>query len=710
LFFCAFPFPADPMAYIRTIWNEGSRYGIVKIIPPPGWTGSNVSIVPDHLTFTTRLQDVHKLRHRHRGVSDQFLSYVEQNYHASPVSQARERDLSVLPFPPTIARFGAVTERSRTSRFSSAVDLYQLYFAVYRLDGYTACCEKEAWVGIAADMGLPREDCGRYADVLEDIYVTYLGCLPVASEVLREFAPPPPGAAIPFWSGAEGGRHRRPEGNGGFESVKREVCVVGCHECHERFTRDEDNILTCISCGTSWHDECYGGKRDPGKREFVCEFDSDVCSYGFAQEGKFTVEQYRSESKEFKASWFQDRVAEAGEPRWQDIESEYWKIVEDPTRAVYVKYGNDLDTKRIGSGFPSESNGWMHDREREGLSPHDAPDPWNLNILPSVCGSLLKYSSHSIKGINVPWLYCGSMFSTFCYHAEDLNMMSINYMHESDSGGGKVWYGASSGPGALAFEAAMRTAVPELFLVQPDLQFELVTMVSPVELVARGATVYRAVQRPGEYILTFPQAFHGGFSLGYNIAEAVNFFTPECFPWMRAAVRRSRARGVEPVFDMPQFILDLGGRLGCHADLTANDVDIVREELEHVATLERKSRLKVSENLFGRFVELHDMRLVGKACSCCGQACHLSILESGIDAKYYCLACVVDRMSEFQMAAFSKLGENTSGSVSKPHRVQFFVPSATLNDLLRRAGEEGEKVRERNATQASGMLPARKRY
>lgn len=122
-----------------------------------------------------------------------------------------------------------------------------------------------------------------------------------------------------------------------------------------------------------------------------------------------------------------------------------------------------------------------------------------------------------------------------CYlfdrHAEDDYLYSINYLHH---GAPKTWYGV---PGAKCqdLEAVMRRTVPALFDQEPDLIVKLVTMISPRLLMANKVPVYHLLQEPGNFIITFPRAFHAGFSHGFNCAEAVNFATDDWLQYGREA-------------------------------------------------------------------------------------------------------------------------------------------------------------------------------
>ena len=55
-----------------------------------------------------------------------------------------------------------------------------------------------------------------------------------------------------------------------------------------------------------------------------------------------------------------------------------------------------------------------------------------------------------------------------------------------------------------------------------------------------GVGVVTTVQRPGEFIVTFPAAFHAGFSHGFNCGEAVNVADAHWLPFGRSAVESYR--------------------------------------------------------------------------------------------------------------------------------------------------------------------------
>ncbi|XP_021597375.1 LOW QUALITY PROTEIN: lysine-specific demethylase JMJ18-like [Manihot esculenta] len=248
--------------------------------------------------------------------------------------------------------------------------------------------------------------------------------------------------------------------------------------------------------------------------------------FGFQSGSDFTLEEFQKYADYFKECYFQMKdsvqdVKHGGiehqklEPSVEEIEGEYWRIVEQPTDEVEVYYGADLETGAFGSGFPKASSMII---EGESESDQYVACGWNLNNFPRLQGSVLCFEANDISGVLVPWLYIGMCFSSFCWHVEDHHLYSLNYLHWGDP---KIWYGVP-GSHASNLEDAMRKHLPDLFEEQPDLLHELVTQLSPSVLKAEGVPVYRVVQRSGEFVLTFPRAYHSGFNCGFNCAEAVN--------------------------------------------------------------------------------------------------------------------------------------------------------------------------------------------
>jgi hypothetical protein len=198
---------------------------------------------------------------------------------------------------------------------------------------------------------------------------------------------------------------------------------------------------------------------------------------------------------------------------------------------------------------------------------------WNLNNISSWPGSAIRCVTHSIDGINKPWVYHGMLFASFCWHREDIYLASINYLHE---GASKQWYGV---PGNKAknfrsvLEAQLKLRIKEV----PDLEHHITTQISPTTLLQNKVPVYKTRQNEGEFIITFPEAYHGGFSYGFNIAEAVNFATSDWIPHGSQSVVDYRMKGKKEVFSFDRLMFTLTYHLN---EFTLESCEMLLKELE----------------------------------------------------------------------------------------------------------------------------------
>lgn len=243
-------------------------------------------------------------------------------------------------------------------------------------------------------------------------------------------------------------------------------------------------------------------------------------------------------AEKFQQKYFSKFNGLSHEERTKELEKEYWKYVEDNLgERIKVEYAADLSSQEYGSGFPQFS-----DSE---YSTH----PWNLNNLDQLKNSLLQiWNSEKISGINIPWMYVGMLFSSFCWHYEDVMMYSINYMHKGE---GKMWY-AIPPQDRVKFERIAKEKLAILFDEDPNMLLNITAMISPVYLAENGVNVYKTEQRPGEYILTFPESYHAGWSTGFNVAEAVNIVSKSWIDYgMKSMSVYMKTREKVPVFSIP---------------------------------------------------------------------------------------------------------------------------------------------------------------
>ncbi|CAK9167434.1 unnamed protein product [Ilex paraguariensis] len=170
------------------------------------------------------------------------------------------------------------------------------------------------------------------------------------------------------------------------------------------------------------HSKMGATRRRPSSQGSETNTTSDTDEkFGFQSGPDFTLEEFEKFSSNFKDYYFglKDMKEEVNvygtepnmrwEPSVEDIEGEYWRIIERSTDEVEVCYGADLETGLFGSGFPKASSSI-------GSKPDQyVSSGWNLNNFPRLPGSLLSFEGCDISGVLVPWLYIGMCFSSFCW-------------------------------------------------------------------------------------------------------------------------------------------------------------------------------------------------------------------------------------------------------------------------------------------------------
>lgn len=107
-------------------------------------------------------------------------------------------------------------------------------------------------------------------------------------------------------------------------------------------------------------------------------------------------------------------------------------------------------------------------------------------------------------------------------------MPSVNFNHH---GAPKFWY-CIGRRDYRKFEAYVKDTFPENFLECSQFLRHKTTIINPYFLKNElpDINITKICQNPGEFVVTMNSGYHAGFNLGFNIAEAVNFATPDWLP------------------------------------------------------------------------------------------------------------------------------------------------------------------------------------
>ncbi|CAK9141883.1 unnamed protein product [Ilex paraguariensis] len=498
----------DPLEFIYKIRPEAEPYGICKIVPPKSWKPP-FTLDLNSFTFPTKTQAIHQL-------------------------QARSASCDSKTFELEYNRF---LEEHCGRKFKKKVvfegeelDLCKLFNAVKRFGGYDKVVNEKKWGEVfrfVKSVGKITECakhvlCQLYREHLYD-YEGYYNQLNPEKYRRRKRGMHCGRKNKPDFEFSNSKRRRKNYLGQSVEACKFEEKDLDqiCEQC--RSGLHGDVMLLCDRCNKGWHIYCLSPpvKQVPPGNWYCLEcLNSEKDCFGFVPGKQFPLEDFRRMADRAKKKYFG-----SVSPSRVQLEKKFWEIVEGSVGEVKVMYGSDLDTSVYGSGFPR-----INDQRpiSVGVEIWDeyCASPWNLNNLPKLPGSMLRAVHNSIAGVMVPWLYIGMLFSSFCWHFEDHCFYSMNYLHWGEP---KCWYSVP-GNEASAFEKVMRDSLPDLFDAQPDLLFQLVTMLNPSVLQENRVPVYSVLQEPGNFVITFPRSYHGGFNFGLNCAEAVNFAPADWLP------------------------------------------------------------------------------------------------------------------------------------------------------------------------------------
>ncbi|XP_051532349.1 lysine-specific demethylase 5B-like isoform X1 [Myxocyprinus asiaticus] len=581
---------ADPFGFINKIRPIAENTGICKIRPPPGWQPPFACDV-DRLHFTPRIQRLNELEAQTR-VKLNFLDQIAKFW---------ELQGCTLKIPHV--------ERK-------TLDLYVLYKLVNEEGGFDVVCKERRWTQIALRMGFaPGKAVGshlraHYERILYPYYLFQAGANLMNSQKptltndtkdkeYKSHDLPQRQSVQPAETCTIARRAKRTEVGRCFKSEQGEVCenkpnlrrrMGSCVAKTEPVKEipvqvkqepveptaegekskveqymclacggggDEDRLLLCDGCDDSYHTFCLiPPLHDVPKGDWRCpkclaqECGKPQVAFGFEQASRdYTLRTFGDMADSFKSDYFNMPVHMVPT---ELVEKEFWRLVSTIEEDVTVEYGADIASKDFGSGFPVKNGTFKVAPEEEAY----LSSGWNLNNMPVLDASVLTHVTADICGMKLPWLYVGMCFSSFCWHIEDHWSYSINYLHWGEP---KTWYGAP-GYAAEQLENVMKNLAPELFESQPDLLHQLVTIMNPNVLMDHGLPIYRTNQCAGEFVITFPRAYHSGFNQGFNFAEAVNFCTADWMPLGRQCIDHYRSLNRYCVFSHDEMTCNIAAK------------------------------------------------------------------------------------------------------------------------------------------------------
>uniref|UniRef100_A0A6V7TRY4 [histone H3]-trimethyl-L-lysine(4) demethylase n=1 Tax=Meloidogyne enterolobii TaxID=390850 RepID=A0A6V7TRY4_MELEN len=605
---------ADPILYVAKIKSSAEKYGLVKIIPPK--FPPPFCIDPEKFEFTPRVQRLNEIDALFRLriiFINKLVKFWQIHGQHFRIPWAENKYIDLYRLQKLVAENGGLRKVSETRRWSHIAKClgfkstagpslkYHYTKWIQPFELHLSDCNDDTGPSTSEDT---KDEC-------KNVPQTRRQSRMMAGLEKRRIKPIP---SLDKSSLQDKSDHRTP------------IELVICAKCGHG--DDEARLLLCETCDNSLHIYCANPPlMEVPKGEWRCHtcvtnaVKSVSTDFGFVDSQQiFNLNTFGDWANTFKQQYFKEIPTDV--PR-EKVEAEFWRNVVDIDSVVQVKYGADLISSKVGSGFPrrEDSLNGIDFKEKQYYVNH----PWNLNNLPKLKESVLCHMHTDISGMMVPWVYVGMCFSTFCWHVEDHWTYSINYNHWGER---KIWYGIP-GDEAEHFDQVMRESFPELFADQNDLLHHMTTALNPRFLIDKGVPVYSCHQNAGEFVVTFPRAYHAGYNEGLNFAEAVNFAPPDWLRMGRQCLENYASVQRNCVFSHEELLMKM---VGYAKKMSISMCLATLEELSWIVSKETEFRKKLSEAGLreSQFCKFEDLSDDDRACA----VCRTTLFCSGLVCKH----------------------------------------------------------------------------
>jgi len=243
---------------------------------------------------------------------------------------------------------------------------------------------------------------------------------------------------------------------------------------------------------------------------------------------------------------------------------------------------------------------------------------WNFRNLFLHGNSALKYLG-DVKGVSQPRLSFEGVFATSEWCVEPNYFHLLSYLH---SGAHRIWY---------VLPASMKVVFEKVYSTDQ-------TLITPNELLAKGISVERLIQREGEYVIIKPYCYYITISCGYSCSEVVSFAP---LTWFNTEYFRSfKFNLTDKIFY--EILLDCAH--SCLKKRVLLDaIDVLLDKLKELKYFIACNISKLSVLNITRTVTLDMEEVDERHCSICQSRCFLmSVVQS--KKKKEIVICIDDIM------------------------------------------------------------------